>query len=469
MRHFISIIQIYEWPTVFPPLPEINIFHKTNKSLSPHFMDPRLSKAALLGDVVALKALLEEDPLILEKVALLPFAETPLHVAALAGKIDFVKEMISRKPSFARELNQDGFTPLHIAAAIGNIEIVRELLTLGGDLCLLKDKGGRNPLHYAAIKGRIDVIEELLSKCWQAIKEVTTGGESALHLAVKNNQFEALKVLVEKLECYDDGGEVMNGKDKEGNTILQLAVATKQLQVLDLLKNQTKLDKEIIEALPQDHQVESGTDIMMPQPSQTDKKITTKKSKKSEQADAQSTQDQSDSIWSEVEEMILVVASLIATVTYQAGLAPPQTIWKEDMKFDSKCIFHRSKHTSSPCPDVTYFLFMAFNTAGFFSAVCLIFFFRNKSTVQVLLPISLISMIATYMTLSITMSPNGLSLFIIYLVTLLIFVYCILAVEVVKEIVHSVFLSMAGKFSGILVSVRRKRKSSPADVAKEDP
>ena len=192
-------------------------------------MYPRLSMAAQLGDIITFKALLVEDPLILEKVSLTPFAETPLHIATLAGKTEFVKEMLSQKPSFATELNQDGFSPLHIAAASGQIEIVRELLKLSPDLSLLKDKGGRTPLHYAAIRGRPFVIDELLSHCPHAVWSVTTRGETALHLAVKNNQFEALKVLVEKLDMDDT--DIINAKDKEGNTILQLAVANNQLQV----------------------------------------------------------------------------------------------------------------------------------------------------------------------------------------------------------------------------------------------
>ncbi|XP_057954083.1 ankyrin repeat-containing protein BDA1-like [Malania oleifera] len=193
-------------------------------------MDPRLSKAAQYGDIATLNAaLLEEDPLILERVALVGFSETPLHVAALAGRTDFVKEMISRKPTFAEEVNRDGFSPLHIASAAGNIEMVRELLTLGDSLCLLRDNGGRTPLHFAAIKGRVHVEEELLSKCPQAIREVAVGGSNALHLAVKNNQFEAFKMLLEKLN--DDDGELVNAKDNEGDTVLKLAMAKKQLQV----------------------------------------------------------------------------------------------------------------------------------------------------------------------------------------------------------------------------------------------
>ena len=199
-------------------------------------MDPRLHQAARLGDLAALKSLLEEDPLLLEKVALSPSADTPLHVTTLAAKTDFAKEILLRMPNFAWELNQEGFSPLHIAAAMGNIEITRELLSLGPGLCLVKDKLGRTPLHWAAVKGRVEIAGGLLSHCYEAVREVGDRGETALHLAVKNNQFEVLKVLVEKLG-EDDRDQLINAQDDQGNTISKLAVAKGLVKVKIIFLN----------------------------------------------------------------------------------------------------------------------------------------------------------------------------------------------------------------------------------------
>ncbi|KAK9286394.1 hypothetical protein L1049_014790 [Liquidambar formosana] len=125
---------------------------------------------------------------------------------------------------------------MRMAAARGNIEIVREILTLGPDLCIVKDKGGRISLHYAAMKGKDHVVEELLSQCPKAIEVLTARGETAFHLAVKNKQFEAFRVLVERLENMDNRyWKLINAKNEEGNTILELAISTNQHQVLDLL------------------------------------------------------------------------------------------------------------------------------------------------------------------------------------------------------------------------------------------
>lgn len=195
------------------------------------------------------------------------------------------------------------------------------------------------------------------------------------------------------------------------------------------------------------------------------KKATTKAD--STQQSSQSTDDNSSSsIWSEVEEMVLVVASLIATITYQAGLSPPQTIWGDNVKLDKQCTSHYSFFGStSLCPVAAYYLFMSFNTSGFFSSIFLIFFFRKPSYVQVLLPVALLSMVVTYMTLSVTMSPNGLSLLLIYVATLLIFLYCMLAVEVVKTIFRNAFSFAAGKVSDVTKAIKNRRSSS-ANVSK---
>lgn len=194
-------------------------------------MDIRLFQAAKQGDTIELHAILEEDPLALHKISLLPYADTPLHIATLASKTIFANQILHQMPAFAWDCNKDGFTPLHIAAAIGNSDIVKEILKVSHEIGLIKDKGGRTPLHYAAIKGRVDVINELLSVCPEAVWEVTACGETALHLALINAQFEGFKALVTMISAKDFN-ELVNVIDDYGNTVLQLAHSTKHLQVI---------------------------------------------------------------------------------------------------------------------------------------------------------------------------------------------------------------------------------------------
>ena len=154
-------------------------------------------------------------------------------------------------------------------------------------------------------------------------------------------------------------------------------------------------------------------------------------------------------------------------MTYEARPSHPQTIWKEDIKLDPKCIFHQP-NVQKIHVHLLHITFLCLSTLLGSFPVFLIFFYGNKTYVQVLLPIALISMMIAYITLSVTMLPNGLSLLIVCLITVGIFAYCVLAIEVVKEIVQSIYGFAAERASHILTLARRKWKPSSADVSKEE-
>ena len=204
---------------------------KTTSHLPPGRMDRRLLEAAQTGNVQLLHQLLKESPHILHSVALAS-PENPLHVASIAGHVEFTKEILRSKPEFARELNQDGLSPMHMASANGHLEIVRELLKVDGILCRLEGREKKTPLHYAAVRGRVDVIAEMLLACPECVEDVTMHRETALHLAVKHSQFESVKALVEWVG--ETKKNIVNFKDERGNTILHIAAWKKQRQVSTL-------------------------------------------------------------------------------------------------------------------------------------------------------------------------------------------------------------------------------------------
>ncbi|KAK2661237.1 hypothetical protein Ddye_007770 [Dipteronia dyeriana] len=148
---------------------------------------------------------------------------TSLHVAALAGNTEIVKELIAARQEFAWKKDLDGHTPLHLSCSKGHFEITRELLKLDPDLSCLQDKEGRTPLHWAAIKGRINIIDEMLSLSLEPAEMVTKHGETILHLGVKNNQYELVRYLTERLDIT----RLVNKPDNDGNTILHLATSGK--------------------------------------------------------------------------------------------------------------------------------------------------------------------------------------------------------------------------------------------------
>lgn len=108
----------------------------------------RLNAAALEGSTETLNHLLQDDPLILDKVSLKCWDRTlPL--------------------------------PLHIAVVLGHVDFVRAIMRVCSDMCFACDSDGRNLLHLAAIKGRIEVLEILMQFRPLAAREKTDRGESA--------------------------------------------------------------------------------------------------------------------------------------------------------------------------------------------------------------------------------------------------------------------------------------------------
>ncbi|XP_042519666.1 ankyrin repeat-containing protein ITN1-like [Macadamia integrifolia] len=197
-------------------------------------MIERLYKASLSGSRSSLIELIKEDKIILDRVVITCFNETPLHIAAMLGHVEFAKEILKRKPELATELDSESSSPLHLASAKGNLEMVKELLKINPNVCSVTDQDGRTPLHLAAIKGRIDVMKELIRTRREVIHKRVDRGESILHLCVKHNRLEALKLLLEPASSVQEK-QLLNSKDDNGNTALHLAIAKKQTKSIEVL------------------------------------------------------------------------------------------------------------------------------------------------------------------------------------------------------------------------------------------
>ena len=208
-------------------------------------MERKLYDAAVEGNVISLLNLLQEDALLLDRFITGHYPETPLHVASMLGHIEFVDQVLTRKPELAKELDSRKSSPLHLATAKGYLDIVKRLMQVNPDICLVCDLDGRNPLHIAAIKGHLDVLRELVHARPWAARMLMDEGETILHACVRYNQLEAMKLLVERAADH----EFVNCKNYDGNTILHLAIAAKQTEVCTLRCSFGQIKKKIIENL----------------------------------------------------------------------------------------------------------------------------------------------------------------------------------------------------------------------------
>lgn len=321
--------------------------------------EKRLYEAAVKGDVRVLQELLQQDALILDRLTLTCFNETPLHIAALRGHIEFVRLILAQNPQLAAELDWRKSSALHIASAKGHLHIVKMLLLVNPELCLVCDRDGGNPLHLAAIKGRVEVIKELIHVRPRAALGTMINGENVLHLCVKHNQLEVLKVLME----IEWDRELLNAKDGNGHNILHLAVADKQIETVKYLLKTHQIDVNEMDAngnTSLDILVQSRRDVNDLSIGECLREAGGLRAKDMSMSIIQhSTKIPSDSggnnhspvssapvylggnqapskgDWlSKKRETVMVVASLIATMAFQAGVNPPGGVWQENGKLD---------------------------------------------------------------------------------------------------------------------------------------
>ncbi|KAH7691547.1 Calcium ATPase transmembrane domain M protein [Dioscorea alata] len=326
-------------------------------------MDPRLEEACLNGDLDKLRRLLKEDNPMLHRFSssITAAIDNPLHMAASLGHTDLANELVIRNPKLALDLNPRGLSALHLASAHGDLEIVKLLISkVGSHLCLLKDKDGRLPIHSASMKGRIDILEQLIKVCPESAKALTYQNESILHLAVQFNSFETFEFLVKKLEVDDGIDEILNLKDDKGNTILHHSIARRQLQSVKLLLSKG----EKVEVNAMNHKGLTALDVLLDSPSEhgdltlgevvrvaggkvateldphqpplqanisrNESGNTTNNTSRSwgRQRRTYSRPQQKTKKQPKVEDnytpgTLMVVATLIATITFQSGLNPP--------------------------------------------------------------------------------------------------------------------------------------------------
>ncbi|KAI9119704.1 hypothetical protein K1719_009093 [Acacia pycnantha] len=194
-----------------------------------------LYEASYKGCVSTLNSLLQEDPGLLYKISSQTiFIETPLHISASHGHLDFTKTLLSHKPELALEKNSSQSTPLHLASAEGHIDIMKKLLEAREEACLVRDQEGRIPLHYAVIRGRTEVARELVKAKPESLSFLDNG-YTVFHLCVIYNHLETLKGLVE-LELASSGELLFSKRsDTMGNTIFHLAVSSKQVETIKYL------------------------------------------------------------------------------------------------------------------------------------------------------------------------------------------------------------------------------------------
>uniref|UniRef100_A0A5B7B2I0 PGG domain-containing protein n=1 Tax=Davidia involucrata TaxID=16924 RepID=A0A5B7B2I0_DAVIN len=352
-------------------------------------------------------------------------------------------------------------TPLHSASANGEVERVKELVLANPEMCRARDGDGRNPLHLAAIRGHVNVLKELIGVGRVAARDTVDRGETILHLCVKHNRLEALELLVKTLR----DPQILNSKDDDGNTILHLAVADRKTQIVNYLLTSTRVDvnasnKKGFTALDIYAQSQ-GLDI-----GESLKEVGALRGRDI------ASKDLSQGEWlAKKRDAIMVVASLIATMAFQAGVNPPGGVWQDDSPV------HRAGEAvmAYNYPD-SYPYFLRANTIGFVASLSTILLlisglpFKRRTFMWILMVImwvTITSMALTYSFSVVVVTPKKDRKALTYVIAIGVIVWC--AVMALLLLGHTIrLIDWWLKSRGIVMWPRPPRRSSKSVDSNED-
>nr|GMD76184.1 ankyrin repeat-containing protein BDA1-like [Ipomoea batatas] len=289
------------------------------------------------------ETIIPENPNILKEIEDTPFAHTPLHVAASHGNTIFAAEMMSLTPSFSRKLNCEGLSPLHLALQNGHLETAREMIELESGLIRVAGRGKMTAMHFLVsvmgngenddVKKKVDLLIDFLEACPEAVTDVTVEGRTPLHIAVASKRVDAFKVLFGWV-CRTGQNSVLDKHDIDGNNLMDLANKNTdhQIEVMRILKGFVSLTKEnkqghtptgrgqgcsnkIVEIKQENEDIskEHRRAFFMSQETFVQKTIRIIVSAHSGMS-------------MDKRNMMLVVATLVATAAYQVVLQPPTGI-----------------------------------------------------------------------------------------------------------------------------------------------
>ncbi|KAM7525479.1 hypothetical protein LguiA_015381 [Lonicera macranthoides] len=415
-----------------------------------------LSLAAENGNIDALYNVIKQNRIILDQIDEIPFEQTPLHTAAARRQTHFAIEIMSLKPSLAKKLNPDGLSPLHLAIQPDHIETALKLVKLDPTLVRVKGKGRITPLHSVVQIQNSELLAEFLIACPHCIEDLTITDESAVHIAVKRDWVEGFKVLFGWI-CRVEKTHVLNYKDDDGNTVLHLAALNNQPQVMELLIDKVNMSKMNSDQLTALDNIISGSLQNVKLTRRIRRSIRALKPRRDWKLGLRDFLGTPETrieklvtrnvylekgMSSASQNMLLVIAVLIATAAYQAALSPPGGLWQGEATLSTaapkittnfigvaasiststpplRCsvtkaiasAFNTTSHLPKRpgkvvMPPLYFNLFLIFNTFAVTASVGMIFLVLKTSRFGLLLHFSLAFLMLSYMISVLSISPS---------------------------------------------------------------
>ncbi|MCD7454258.1 hypothetical protein HAX54_024141 [Datura stramonium] len=158
--------------------------------------------------------------------------ETALYIAAENGHTLVVAEILKHLDlQVASLVANNGYDAFQVAAKQGHLEVLKELLHSFPNLVMATDSSNSTALHTAVAQGHVDVVNLLLEIDSNLAKIARNNGKTVLHTAARMGHLEIVKSLLSK------DPEIGFRTDSKGQSALHMAVKGQNIGiVLELIK-----------------------------------------------------------------------------------------------------------------------------------------------------------------------------------------------------------------------------------------
>jgi hypothetical protein len=121
-----------------------------------------------------------------------------LHYAAQKDHQKAVELLLKKRTELAYKRNLESMSPLHVAAQYGSTAAIKALLRHCPDVAEMVDKDGRNAFHTSVLSGKAAALRSLLRRVRPAelLNRVDIHGDTPLHLAAKNSRVHSALLLL---------------------------------------------------------------------------------------------------------------------------------------------------------------------------------------------------------------------------------------------------------------------------------
>ena len=123
------------------------------------------------------------------------------------------------------------------------MNVVELVLKANNSIAYIKDNEGSSPLHISVSNGQSRVVKKLVEEQPDVCELLDNKERTALHVTVINGWRRKVLEMLLDMAAFND---LLNEQDIDGNTCLHLAAIYGKFGYLELLANDTRVDKGVI-------------------------------------------------------------------------------------------------------------------------------------------------------------------------------------------------------------------------------